>query len=242
MIIKKFAIILVSLKNELKGNLLLQLNQMEEALDDIGKGKIVLIYDDKDRENEGDFIVAADFVKPEIINFMAKYGRGLICVALTEERCNELSLEKMVKNNTSAMSTNFTVSVDLIGNGCTTGISVFDRAKTIKALVSQSTRPEDLGRPGHIFPLISHPLGVLGRRGHTEAAVDLARLAGLYPAGVLVEVMNEDGSMARLNELYGISQQHLIKIISINQIVQYRQEKESEKKCYQPNEEKKFLN
>ena len=203
-----------------------RLNLIEEALEDISKGKIVLVYDDIDRENEGDFIIAADFVSPDIINFMVKYGRGLICVALNEERCKELSLERMVTNNTSPMMTNFTVSVDLIGNGCTTGISVFDRAKTIKALVSKETRAEDLGRPGHVFPLISHPLGVLGRKGHTEAAVDLARLASLNPAGVLVEVMNEDGTMARFNDLYKISQQHSIKLISINNIVEYIQEKE----------------
>ncbi len=168
--IKIFAIIFDVIKTKLKENILLRLNQIEEALEDFRKGKLVLVFDDISRENEGDFIAAADFVRPEIINFMSKYGRGLICVALTEERCNALSLERMVKNNTASMRTNFTVSVDLIGNGCKTGISVFDRAKTIKALIDEETRPEDLGRPGHIFPLISHPLGVLGRKGHTEAA------------------------------------------------------------------------
>ena len=233
-----YTIIFIYVKKKLKENMIFPFSPIEDALEDISIGKIVLVYDDINRENEGDFIIAADFVKPGVINFMAKYGRGLICVALTEERCNELSLERMVKNNTSQMSTNFTVSVDLNGNGCTTGISTFDRSKTIKALVSEETRPEDLGRPGHIFPLMSHPLGVLGRRGHTEAAVDLARLAGLNPAGILVEVMNEDGFMARLEELHQISKKHKIKLISINQIVQYRQEREMVNNVVYPTERK----
>jgi 3,4-dihydroxy 2-butanone 4-phosphate synthase/GTP cyclohydrolase II len=203
-----------------------QLNKVEEALEDIRQGKVVLVFDDAARENEGDFIAAAELVTPEMINFMAKHGRGLICVALTEKRCKELSLERMVQHNTATLSTSFTVSVDLIGHGCTTGISASDRAKTTKALVAKTTSPEDLGRPGHIFPLIAHPNGVLGRNGHTEASVDLPRLAGLSPAGVLVEVMNDDGSMARLPDLIEVAKKHSVKLISIGQIINYRQEKQ----------------
>lgn len=197
-------------------------NSVEEAIEDIRIGKIVLVFDDVARENEGDFIVAADFVTPEIINFMAKYGRGLICVAITAERADELKLERMVQNNTATMSTAFTVSVDLLGNGCTTGISASDRSKTVKALVDKNTKPEDLGRPGHIFPLIAHPEGVKVRLGHTEASVDLPMLAGLNPCGVLVEVMNDDGSMARLNDLIEVAKEHNVKLISITQIAEYR--------------------
>jgi 3,4-dihydroxy 2-butanone 4-phosphate synthase/GTP cyclohydrolase II len=197
-------------------------NTVEEAIDDIRKGKVVLVFDDIARENEGDFIAAADCVTPGIINFMAKFGRGLICTAITEERARELSLEKMVQHNTATMSTAFTVSVDLLGNGCTTGISAFDRAKTVKALVDKKTKPEDLGRPGHIFPLIAHPNGVLGRKGHTEASVDLPMLAGLSPCAVLVEVMNDDGTMAHLKDLELVAQIHNVKLISISQLAEYR--------------------
>ena len=198
-------------------------NSVEEAIEDIRKGKVVLVFDDIARENEGDFIAAAEYVTPEIINFMTKFGRGLICVAITEERAQELSLERMVQHNTATLSTAFTVSVDLLGNGCTTGISAFDRSRTVKALVDKSTKPEDLGRPGHIFPLIADSNGVLGRKGHTEASLDLPRLAGLSPCGVLVEVMNDDGSMARYDDLVIVAKQHDVKLISISQIVEYRQ-------------------
>lgn len=197
-------------------------NTVEEAVEDIRNGKVVLVFDDVARENEGDFIAAGDLTTPEIINFMAKFGRGLICVAITGERAGELKLERMVQHNTATMSTAFTVSVDLLGQGCTTGISASDRAKTVKALVDKNTRPEDLGRPGHIFPLIAHPDGVLARMGHTEASVDLPRLAGLSPCGVLVEVMNDDGTMARLNDLILVAKEHDIKLISITQLAEYR--------------------
>jgi len=195
---------------------------VEEAIEDIRQGKIVLVFDDVARENEGDFIVAADFITPEIINFMAKYGRGLICVAITDERAQELKLQRMVLHNTATMTTAFTVSVDLLGYGCTTGISASDRSKTVAALVDKKTKPEDLGRPGHIFPLIAHPQGVLARKGHTEAAIDLPMLAGLNPCGVLVEVMNDDGTMARLADLEIVAREHNIKLISIKQLVEYR--------------------
>jgi len=198
------------------------LNRIEEAIEDIRNGKMVIVVDDEDRENEGDFIIAASHTTPEIINFMSKEGRGLICAALTEERCLELGLEPMVSSNTSLHETAFTVSVDLIGQGTTTGISTHDRAKTILALVNPHTKPSDLGRPGHIFPLRAKAGGVLRRTGHTEAAVDLARLAGLEPAGVLVEVMNEDGTMARLPELLEIAQKFSLKIISIKDLIDYR--------------------
>ena len=199
-------------------------NSVAEAIEDIREGKVVLVFDDIARENEGDFIAASEHVTPEIINFMSKYGRGLICVAITEERAGELSLERMVQNNTATLSTAFTVSVDLLGHGCTTGISAFDRSKTVKALVDKSTKPEDLGRPGHIFPLIANSNGVLGRMGHTEASIDLPRLAGLNPSGVLVEVMNDDGTMARLNDLVLIAREHNVKLISISQLAAYRKE------------------
>ena len=198
------------------------LDSIESALEDIKAGKIVIVVDDEDRENEGDFITAAENVTPEIINFMSKEGRGLICAALTTERCKELELDLMVTHNTDPNKTAFTVSVDLLGNGCTTGISAHDRAKTVNALVDGRTRPQDLARPGHIFPLIAKSEGVLRRPGHTEATIDLAQLAGFKPAGVLVEIMNEDGSMARLPQLMEIAQKHQLKIISIQDLIAYR--------------------
>jgi 3,4-dihydroxy 2-butanone 4-phosphate synthase / GTP cyclohydrolase II len=204
-----------------------RLNSIEEAIDDIKNGKIIIVVDDEDRENEGDFVAAAELITPELVNFMATHGRGLICAALPEERCNELELELMVGKNTSLHETAFTVSVDLIGKGCTTGISATDRSKTINALVDPSTSPEDLARPGHVFPLKSKNKGVLRRSGHTEAAVDLSVLAGLRPGGVLVEIMNPDGSMARLPELYEIADQFDLKIISIERLIAYRLQHES---------------
>ena len=191
------------------------LNTIDEAIEAIKNGEVVIVVDDKDRENEGDFICAAEKVTPEIINFMAKHGRGLICAPLIESRCEELGLELMVGKNTAMHETPFTVSVDLIGHGCTTGISASDRAKTIRALVDENTKPEDLGRPGHVFPLRAKAGGVLRRTGHTEAALDLARLAGMKPAGVLVEIMNEDGSMARVDDLKKVSDKFNLKFISI---------------------------
>ncbi|MCP1994636.1 3,4-dihydroxy-2-butanone-4-phosphate synthase [Flavobacterium sp. HSC-61S13] len=205
----------------------IQLNTIEEAIEDIRQGKVILVVDDEDRENEGDFIAAAEKVTPEMINFMATHGRGLICAPLIEKRCKELDLHPMVNNNTVLHQTAFTVSVDLIGHGCTTGISVHDRAKTIAALVHDDTKAEDLGRPGHIFPLIAKQGGVLRRTGHTEAAVDLARLAGFKPAGILVEVLNEDGSMARLPELMLVAKKFDLKIISIENLVAYRMKHDS---------------
>jgi 3,4-dihydroxy 2-butanone 4-phosphate synthase/GTP cyclohydrolase II len=198
------------------------LHSIEEALNDIAEGKMVIVVDDEDRENEGDFIIAARFATPEAVNFMSKYGRGLICVALTEERCKDLDLGPMVHSNTSLHETAFTVSVDLIGHGTTTGISASDRSKTIQALIDDETRSGDLARPGHIFPLKAKKGGVLRRAGHTEATVDLARLAGLESAGVLVEIMNEDGSMARLPELEIIAAEFNVKIISIKSLIEYR--------------------
>jgi len=198
------------------------LDTIESAIEDIKKGKLVIVVDDEDRENEGDFIAAASKVTPEVINFMSKFGRGLICVPLLEDRCEELQLPLMVNNNTALHETAFTVSVDLLGHGCTTGISAHDRARTIQALIDPATRPTDLGRPGHIFPLKAKRGGVLRRAGHTEAAIDLARLAGLYPAGVLVEIMNEDGSMARLPELEEIAKKFDLKLISIKDLIEYR--------------------
>lgn len=199
-----------------------KLNTIKEAIKDIKNGKLVIVVDDEDRENEGDFIAAAEAVTPEMINFMSMYGRGLICAPLTEDRCEELGLEMMVKNNTVLHHTQFTVSVDLIGNGCTTGISAHDRAKTMQALVDKDTKPHNLGRPGHIFPLKAMNGGVLRRTGHTEAAIDLARLAGFKPAGILVEILNEDGSMARLPQLMEVAKKHDLKIISIEDLVAYR--------------------
>jgi 3,4-dihydroxy 2-butanone 4-phosphate synthase/GTP cyclohydrolase II len=205
----------------------MSLNTIPEALEDIKAGKVVIVVDDEDRENEGDFIGAADKVTPEMINFMATHGRGLICASLLEERCEELGLEMMVNSNTAAYETPFTVSVDLIGHGTTTGISASDRSKTVKALVDPNTKPEELGKPGHIFPLRAKQGGVLRRPGHTEATVDLARMAGLSPAGVLVEIMNEDGSMARLPELRKTAEKHGLKIISIADLIAYRMQNES---------------
>ncbi len=202
------------------------LNTIEEALEDIRNGKVIIVVDDEDRENEGDFICAAEKITPEIINFMSKEGRGLICAPLIENRCEELGLELMVGNNTSHHATPFTVSVDLMGHGCTTGISAHDRAKTILALVNPETKPEELGKPGHIFPLKARKGGVLRRAGHTEAAIDLARLAGLFPAGVLIEIMNDDGTMARLPELMEIAKKFNLKIISIEDLIKYRMEQE----------------
>ncbi len=205
----------------------IQLDSIQDAIADIKQGKVIIVVDDENRENEGDFIAASEAVTPEMINFMAKYGRGLICAPLTEDRCDELDLTMMVQNNTVLHHTQFTVSVDLIGHGCTTGISVHDRAKTIKALVDKDTKPGDLGRPGHIFPLKAKNGGVLRRTGHTEAAVDLARLAGFQPAGILVEILNEDGTMARLPELTKVAKKFDLKIISIEDLVAYRMEHDS---------------
>ncbi|WP_293785656.1 bifunctional 3,4-dihydroxy-2-butanone-4-phosphate synthase/GTP cyclohydrolase II [uncultured Pedobacter sp.] len=199
-----------------------KLNTIEEAIADIKAGKVIIVVDDENRENEGDFLTAAENATPEIINFMATYGRGLICAPLTEERCKELNLSLMVGKNTAAYETNFTVSVDLVGHGCTTGISASDRSKTMLALVNPKTDPEELGRPGHIFPLIAKDGGVIRRAGHTEAAVDLARLAGMKPAGLLVEILKEDGEMARLPDLFKIAEQHQLKIISIEDLIAYR--------------------
>ena len=204
-----------------------KLNTIAEALDDLKAGKPIIVVDNEDRENEGDFVAAAETITPELVNFMATHGRGLICTALTEERCEELELEMMVGRNTSIHETAFTVSVDLIGQGCTTGISAGDRAKTIKALVDPNTKPDDLGRPGHIFPLKAKEKGVLRRPGHTEAVVDLTRMAGLTPGGALVEIMNEDGTMARLPQLIEIANKFCVKIISIEDLIKLRLEEES---------------
>jgi len=197
-------------------------DSIESAIQDIKRGKLVVVADDEDRENEGDFVTAARNVTPEVINFMSKHGRGLICAALPEERCDELGLELMVNNNTALHETAFTVSVDLLGHGCTTGISAHDRSKTVQALIDPFVNPSDLGRPGHIFPLRAKKGGVLRRAGHTEAAVDLARLAGFEPGGVLVEIMNEDGSMARLPQLIEVAKKFDFKIISIKDLIEYR--------------------
>ncbi len=205
----------------------IQLNTIEEAIEDIKNGKIIIVVDDEDRENEGDFICAAEAITPEIVNFMAKHGRGLICCSITEERCEELGLEMMVGKNTATYETNFTVSVDLIGHGCTTGISAHDRFKTIRALVDPATKPEELGKPGHIFPLRAKKGGVLRRTGHTEASMDFARLAGFRPAGVLVEILKDDGSMARLPDLVLVAQQFNMKLVSIKDLIEYRLKKES---------------
>jgi 3,4-dihydroxy 2-butanone 4-phosphate synthase / GTP cyclohydrolase II len=203
------------------------LDTIHEAIEEIKKGNIIIVVDDENRENEGDFICAAQKITPDIINFMAKHGRGLICAPLTESRCEELQLGLMVGKNTSLHETPFTISVDLIGHGCTTGISASDRAKTIKALVDPDTQPEDLGRPGHIFPLKAKEGGVLRRTGHTEAAIDFPRLAGLAPAGVLVEIMNEDGTMARLPDLRNVANQFNLKLVSIHELIKYRLERET---------------
>lgn len=198
------------------------LDRIEDALEDIRNGKLVIVVDDEDRENEGDFVTSARNVTPEIINFMSKHGRGLICMPITETRANELKLDLMVSDNTALHATPFTVSVDLLGHGCTTGISAHDRAATVQAIINPDTKPEDLGRPGHIFPLRGKNGGVLRRTGHTEATIDLARLAGHEDAGVLVEIMNEDGTMARLPQLREIANQHNLKLISIKDLIAYR--------------------
>ncbi|TRZ45411.1 3,4-dihydroxy-2-butanone-4-phosphate synthase [Robertkochia solimangrovi] len=205
----------------------IQLNTIEEAISDIRNGKVIIVVDDENRENEGDFVAASERVTPEMINFMASHGKGLICAPLTEKRCKELELHPMVGNNTDPMETAFTVSIDLRGNGVTTGISASDRAKTVLALTDKNTRPFDLARPGHIFPLAAKEGGVLRRTGHTEAAIDFARLAGLYPAGVIVEIMNEDGSMARLPQLMKVAKKFDLKIVSIEDLVAYRMQHDS---------------
>ena len=204
-----------------------KLNTIEEAISDFREGKFLIVVDDEDRENEGDFITSAELITPEKVNFMFTYGKGLVCAPITEERCKELNLELQVTDNTSLHETPFTVTVDLIGNGCTTGVSAYDRAMTIKALCSPNTKPSDLARPGHIFPLKAQTKGVLRRAGHTEAAVDLARLAGLYPAGALIEIINEDGTMARLPQLIEIAKKYGMKIISVKDLIAYRLRTES---------------
>jgi 3,4-dihydroxy 2-butanone 4-phosphate synthase / GTP cyclohydrolase II len=203
------------------------LDKIEDAIEDIKNGKLVIVVDDEDRENEGDFITSAKNVTPEIINFMSKYGRGLICMPISEQRCEELQLDLMVNKNTALHATPFTVSVDLLGHGCTTGISAHDRAKTVQAILNPKTKPEDLGRPGHIFPLRAKNGGVLRRTGHTEATIDLAKLAGHGEAGVLVEIMNEDGSMARLPQLRAIADKHGLKLISIKDLIAFRLQQET---------------
>ena len=203
------------------------LDNISDAIDDVKKGKIIIVVDDENRENEGDFICAADLVTPEIINFMAKHARGLICMPITEKRSRKLNLYPMVTNNTDPMDTAFTVSVDLKGSGVTSGISASDRSKTIKAIVDKNTKPEDLARPGHIFPLIAKGGGVLRRTGHTEAAIDFARLAGYSPAGVICEIMSEDGSMARVTELIKVAKKLDLKIVSIEDLVAYRMKHDS---------------
>lgn len=203
------------------------LNTIEEAIEDFRNGKMIIVVDDEDRENEGDFIMAAEMVTPEDVNFMLKYGRGLLCVPLCESRCAELQLGMMEENNSSLLGTPFTVTVDLIGEGCTTGVSIHDRAATIKALANPTTKPSDLGRPGHINPLRAREKGVLRRPGHTEAAVDLARLAGLQPAGALIEIMNEDGTMARMPDLIKVAKEHNMKLVSIADLIAYRLRNES---------------
>ena len=205
----------------------MELNTIEEAIEAIKRGEIIIVVDDEDRENEGDFLVAAEKTNAQVINFMATHGRGLICAPLVEDRCEELGLNLMVDQNTAAYETPFTVSIDLIGYGTTTGISASDRAKTVLALVNPDTRPEELGKPGHIFPLRAKKGGVLRRAGHTEAAIDFARLAGLQPAGVIVEIMNEDGTMARLPELKKIAQKHDLKLVTIKDLIAYRVKNET---------------
>ena len=205
----------------------MKLNSIEEAIEDVRKGKIVIVVDDENRENEGDFIAAAEKVTPELVNFMIKFGRGLLCAPLTSKRCEELKLDLMVGKNTDPLKTQFTISVDKIGKNCTTGISASDRSETIKALANPKTKEEDLARPGHIFPLKAMDGGVLRRSGHTEAAVDLCKLANLKPAGIIVEIMNDDGSMARLPELIKISKKFNLKIISIEDLIKYRLKTES---------------
>ncbi len=204
-----------------------QLDAIHDAIEDIRNGKVIIVVDDQNRENEGDFVAAAEKVTPEMVNFMATHGRGLICAPLTENRCKDLELHMMVNNNTDPMETAFTVSVDLRGNGVTTGISASDRSKTVKALIDSDTKPFELARPGHIFPLVAKEGGVLRRTGHTEAAIDFARLAGLKPAGVIVEIMNEDGTMARLPQLIEVAKKFDLKIVSIEDLVAYRMQHDS---------------
>lgn len=211
----------------MKANEDIRLNSIEEAIDAIRRGEIIIVVDDEDRENEGDFICAAEKITPEMVNFMIKEGRGVLCVALTEERCQELNLDLMVGKNTAPNATAFTVTVDLLGHGCTTGVSAYDRAMTIRALADPGMKADDFGRPGHINPLKARDGGVLRRAGHTEAAVDLARLAGMRPAGVLIEVMNDDGTMARLPDLYRIARKYDMKLISIQDLIAYRLQKDS---------------
>ena len=203
------------------------LDSIESAIEDIKAGRIVIVVDDEDRENEGDFIIAARYASPEVINFMSKHGRGLICAALVEDRCDELGLELMVNNNTALHETAFTVSVDLLGHGCSTGISAHDRSRTIHALINPDTKPSDFGKPGHIFPLRAKKGGVLRRVGHTEAAIDLSRLAGFEPAGVLVEIMNDDGTMARLPQLVEVAKKFEFKIVTIKDLIEYRIKRDS---------------
>ena len=205
----------------------IQLNTIEEAIEDFREGKFIIVVDDEDRENEGDFIVAAEKITPEKVNFMLTHGRGVLCAPITEERCQELELDMQVANNTSLLGTPFTITVDKLGGGCTTGVSMYDRAQTILALADPNTKPSDLGRPGHINPLRARSRGVLRRAGHTEAAVDLAKLAGLYPAGALIEIINEDGTMARLPQLMEVSKKFGIKIICIKDLIAYRLRTES---------------
>ncbi len=205
----------------------IKLNTIPEAIEDIKNGKVIIVVDDEDRENEGDFVCAAECITPEIVNFMATHGRGLICAPLIEDRCEELGLDLMVGTNTATFETPFTVSVDLIGHGCTTGISAHDRFKTIRALTDPDTKPEELGKPGHIFPLKAKRGGVLRRTGHTEASIDFARLAGFKPAGVLVEIMNEDGTMARLPDLVKVAERFNLKLVSIKDLIEYRIKMES---------------
>ena len=204
-----------------------ELNTIEEAIEDFREGKFLIVVDDEDRENEGDFIIAAEKITPEKVNFMMTNGRGVLCVPITEERCEELDLDMQVAHNTSTLETPFTVTVDKLGGGCTTGVSIYDRAQTILALADPATQPSDLGRPGHINPLRARSRGVLRRAGHTEATVDMARLAGLYPAGALIEILNEDGTMARLPQLIEVSKKFGIKIISIRDLIAYRLQTES---------------
>lgn len=213
--------------NTATSDLVIKLNTIQEAIASIKNGEVIIVVDDENRENEGDFLAAAEAVTPEMINFMATHGRGLICAPLSEKRCKELDLHMMVHNNTDPMETAFTVSVDLRGNGVTTGISASDRAKTIKALTDENTRPFELARPGHIFPLVAKEGGVLRRTGHTEAAIDFARLAGFQPAGVIVEIMNEDGTMARLPQLMKVAKKFNLKIVSIEDLVAYRMRHDS---------------
>lgn len=205
----------------------IKLNTIEEAIEDIREGKFIIVVDDEDRENEGDFIIAAEKITPEKVNFMLTHGRGVLCAPITEERCKELELEMQVANNTSLLETPFTVTVDKLGGGCTTGVSMFDRAQTILALADPTTKPTDLGRPGHVNPLRARSRGVLRRAGHTEATVDMARLAGLYPAGALIEIINEDGTMARLPQLMEVARRFDIKIICIKDLIAYRLKTES---------------